>query len=190
MMRLPDVVVAVHGAFAREDIPHAIGGAIALGYHAQPRGTVEVDVDVFLPPAQAAPVVAVLETLGASVPDPLEVQKHLPVAGLRCTWAGVPVDLFFAFDAAFFAVVADRTLQLPFADSTGTIHDLPFISAEDLTIFKIRFDRPKDWVDIEAMVDAGPLDVEYVQRWVLHLGGEGEWPRLQRLLALAGRRPC
>ena len=190
MRRLPDVVVAVHRALSEGQIPHAVGGAIALGYHAAPRGTVELDVDVFLPPAQAPRVTAALEPLGVTPPDPAAVRDHLPVAGVRCLWDDVPIDLFFAFDSDYFSVVASRVVRFPFADSKGTMHDLPFISAEDLTIFKIRFDRPKDWVDIQSMIDAGPLDADYIERWVLYLGGEREWPRLQRFLELTrGRRP-
>lgn len=187
MRRLPDVVVAVHEALEGADIPHAVGGAIALGYHAEPRGTVEVDLDVFLPPREAQRVVAALEPVGVTAPSPEAIRGHPPVAGVRFDWDGVPIDVFMAFDDEYFVSVANRVVRFPFADSTGVLHELPFISAEDLSVFKIRCDRPKDWVDIQSMLDAGPLDTDYVGRWLLHLGGEHEWPRLRRFLDLAGR---
>ena len=188
MTRLPDAVVAVHDVFTDANVPHAVGGAIALGYYAEPRATIEMDIDVFLPTPDAAGVVQVLESRGATVPDPAEITNHLPVAGLRCSWEGFPVDLFFAFDAEYFAVVESRVRLFPFADSTGKMHELPFISAEDLAVFKIRFNRDKDWIDLQTMSDAGPLDVDYVTHWVLYLGGDREWPRIRRFEALA-RRP-
>jgi hypothetical protein len=189
MIRLPDAVVAVHDTLTDANIAHAVGGAIALGYHAEPRATIEMDIDVFLPPRDAPRVVRVLEAHGAEVPEPAEITNHLPVAGLRCAWEGIPLDLFFAFDSDYFAIVESRLVRLPFADSTGTMHELPFISAEDLAVFKIRFDRPKDWVDLQAIVDAGPLDIDYVTHWVLYLGGEREWKRLRRFQAMARRSP-
>ena len=49
-MTLPERVVALHRALARSRLPHAFGGAIALAYWTQdPRGTSDVDVNVFIP---------------------------------------------------------------------------------------------------------------------------------------------
>ena len=50
--------------------------------------------------------------------------------------------------------------------------------------FKTFFNRPKDWVDFEAMLRQAPLDWEYVHKWLLHLHGENAWPKPQRLLRL------
>jgi len=49
---------------------------------------------------------------------------------------------------------ADHALMVPFADAA-----LPILGSTELTVFKMRFSRPKDWVDIQAMFDAGSLDV-------------------------------
>ena len=38
------------------------------------------------------------------------------------------------------------------------MHELPFLSAEDLAVFKMTIDRPKDWVDIGPMLEHRPLD--------------------------------
>jgi hypothetical protein len=34
------------------------------------------------------------------------------------------------------------------------------------------FDRPRDWVDIEAMVEARSLDIDEAKRWVVEIVGE------------------
>ena len=48
---LPEKVAKLHETFERHGIPYAVGGAIALDYYiAEPRGTVDIDIDVFLPP--------------------------------------------------------------------------------------------------------------------------------------------
>ncbi|MHB1910692.1 MAG: hypothetical protein ACYCTI_01380 [Acidimicrobiales bacterium] len=63
---------------------------------------------------------------------------------------------------------------------------LPFLTAEDLAVFKLVFDCPKDWVDIEAMLRAGSLrDLAYVERKALEMKGPRFWPSLSRLAALA-----
>lgn len=69
-------------------------------------------------------------------------------------WDDTPVDLFFAA-GEFHAAVGRRRRVVPFGAATVRV-----LSAEDLAVFKARFDRGKDWVDIETMVEAGALDVE------------------------------
>ena len=59
---------------------------------------------------------------------------------------------------------------------------LPFLSAEDLCVFKLSFGRPQDWVDLAAIAAARPsLDVEYVERQVIGLRGPTMYPRVARM---------
>ena len=51
---------------------------------------------------------------------------------------------------------------MPFGDAT-----IPILAAEHLIVCKAVFNRPKDWVDIDAMLRGGAeLDVAEVLRWV------------------------
>ena len=34
---------------ALSELPHAFGGALALAYYAEPRSTIDIDVNVFIP---------------------------------------------------------------------------------------------------------------------------------------------
>lgn len=45
---------------------------------------------------------------------------------------------------------------------------LPVLSVEDLIICKAAFNRPKDWIDIEAIFDVqdGDLDTAHLRRWL------------------------
>lgn len=95
------------------------------------------------------------------------------------------MDLFFSYDDEFFASVQDRTEEHLFINSAGARFLLPFLSAEDLVVFKITFDWAKDWVDIESILEERPLDTVYVQRWLLHLRGDRVWPSVRRFLDLA-----
>jgi hypothetical protein len=42
-----------------------------------------------------------------------------------------------------------------------------------LAVFKAMFDRPRHWVDIEAMVEARALDLGEASRWVAEMAGAG-----------------
>ena len=44
----PEIARAIADALEERGIGYAIGGAIALGYYAVPRATVDVDVNVFV----------------------------------------------------------------------------------------------------------------------------------------------
>ena len=46
-------------------VPYALGGAMAFGAWAEARGTKDVDINVFVEPAELEPVFQVLEKLGA-----------------------------------------------------------------------------------------------------------------------------
>jgi hypothetical protein len=95
----------------------------------------------------------------------------------------VVIDLFFAFDELH-GVVLDRAVVRPFIHS-GVRHELRFLSAEDLTIFKMSSGRTKDWVDIYAMVTAGtPIDADYVERELVHFKGPTAYPSVARLRAM------
>lgn len=184
-MNFVDKVVELHAHLADARIPHAFGGALALAYHARPRGTTDIDVDLFLPPKRADEVFAALAPVGVSAPD--EGEQAPPAAGRRGWWDGTAVDVFFAYDEEYFGAVARRAEHHLFLGTGGGEHHLPFPSAEDLAVFKVTFDRPRDWVDIEEMLRFAPLDLAYVEWWLLHLGGERMWPRLRRFTELAAR---
>ena len=64
-------------------VAHAFGGANALAYYADPRGTNDVDVNVATRFDQAGVVLDALAATGFSVEgDPTTL---LPAAGIRCT---------------------------------------------------------------------------------------------------------
>ena len=171
---LPEKVLAVDRALAA--VPHAFGGALALAYWAEPRATIDIDVNVFVPTEQADAVLAPLTVLGADIGGAAdEIARD---GQTRVLWDGTPLDLFFAYDA--FHDAADRAaVEVPFADARIRV-----LSPEHLTVCKAVFDRPKDWVDIEAMVTLGTtIDVAEVLRWVGRIAGDTD-PRYERVAAV------
>lgn len=171
---LPDKIVAIDRALGR--IPHAFGGALALAYHAEPRATIDIDVNVFLPAAQADRALAPLARLGV---DTAEARTAAVRDGqVRVLWDTTPLDLFFSYDP--FHDAAERAaVTVPFA--RGTIRVL---SAEHLTVCKVVFARSRDWVDIEAMIAMGTrIETAEVLRWVGRIAGD-EDPRYDRIAGL------
>jgi len=179
-MGFVELIVAVHHHLRGAGVSHAFGGALALGYVATPRGTVDIDVNVFVPPSGMDRVAAALAPLGYRPPP--DMHERVPISGIRFVHVTepFPLDVFPSLDERY-AEVERRREHHPFGP-TGDV--LPFLSAEDLSVFKLSFGRPQDWVDVRAIAEARPtLDVEYVERQLLALRGPTMFPRVARLRA-------
>ncbi len=159
---LDEKIVLIARALAAADIPHAFGGALALAYYAEPRSTIDVDVNIFATPERAESTFAVLDSLGATV----DAAIHLPAVArdgqVRVSWGRTPVDLFFAYDPLHDAC-RDAVRQVPFGDAS-----IPILSPEHLIVFKAVFDRRKDWLDIEQILflNAGDIDRDEITAWL------------------------
>ena len=176
-MSLPEKVLALHRALAGAGVPHAFGGALALAWCTRrARGTIDVDVNVFVPPHQAPQVLAALPD-GVAWGD-ADLARIDADGQVRLWWGTTPVDLFFS-TTDFHDRAAARARLEPFLDD-----ELPFLSCRDLAVFKAFFDRTRDRADLEEMAAAGSLDVEAVLGvLVRYLGGDD--PRVARVRSLA-----
>lgn len=172
-------VVGMHEALEDADIRHAIGGALALAYHGEPRSTIDIDVNVFVPPTEAPRVGEVLGPLGV---DLTHLERAARDGQVRLWWGRTPVDLFFAYDDVHEAMAA-HVEHVPFADV-----EIPVLSAEDLVFCKAVFDRTKDWIDIDqVLLQAGPrFDAVRVRAQLDRIVGP-EDPRRRRFDEAAAR---
>jgi hypothetical protein len=175
MSELGDRLLAIHDALDAAHIPHAIGGAIALGYCTlEPRGTRDLDVNVFTGPERAKDVFAALPE-GVEFSG-LNLEQAERDGQVRLRWADTPVDLFLSV-LPFHDHVAAHVRLVPFEG-----HTIPVLSCSGLAVFKVMFDRPRDWVDVQAMVEARAIDLDEVSRWVVELVGADA--RTEKLAAL------
>ena len=186
----PQKVLAVHRALDAAAIPHAVGGALALGLYGAPRQTMDIDVNVFVSAADWPRVAAALRLPGEAAVD---VQPPLPRLDLdveieladvahdrevKLAWDENPVHLFFSYDELH-ATMPAAVREVPFAGTT-----IPIVAPEHLVVRKAMLDRPKDWPDIEAiLVATEPLDLEEIERWLERLAGPDD-PRVTKLRAL------
>ena len=168
MTSLPDKVVGVHRALARSKVPHAFGGALALAYYAEPRATVDIDLNLFVGTDRYDAVARPLGRLGAGM-DERSAALVRRDGQVRVFWERTPLDLFFDYDP-FHAAAAKRTKRVPFASTT-----IPILAVEHLIVCKVVFDRAKDWVDIDAVLALDtPVDAAEVLRWVGRVAGDSD----------------
>ena len=170
---LPDKIVALHRALEKAKVGHAFGGALALAWCTrQPRGTSDIDINVFAPPAQTG---RVLRALPREVHWLVDDRDRLRRDGqVRLWWDTTPVDLFLS-TTSFHRRASRRVRREPFKGES-----LPFLACDDLAVFKVFFDRSRDWADLEEMITAHSFDVGAVRATVSELLG-GDDTRVARL---------
>src|SRR5579863_5566452 len=95
-LALAQRVLAIHAALS--EVPHAFGGALALAYYAEPRATIDIDLNVFVPAERFSDVAAPLGALGAATDDPAVAAQVQCEGQARVMWDSTPIDLFFSYD--------------------------------------------------------------------------------------------
>ncbi len=172
-MTLPEKLVAIHRELAAAGFEHAFGGAIALAYWTlDPRGTSDIDVNVFIPAERCE---RALKALPEGIPYTAKDVATIGRDGqVRLWWEGTPIDLFFDY-VPLHSEAAKHRRVVPFEGI-----EIPVLGPVELAVFKAMFDRTRDWADIEAMIAAETLDVDSVRARLVSLAGS-EDPRVARL---------
>ena len=182
MLTAVDIARRLADALEVERIEYAIGGAIALGYYATPRATVDVDINVFVPPRQGlARVLDVLCRHGFVADRPDTVEKTAVNDGqFRGRIEGIRVDVFVPA-IAYYASLADRKRTVQLLGKPICV-----LAPEDLLTLKMMFFRRKDLADVEAVLRGGePLDLARVRETLLDFVGEDD-PRIREWDTLVG----
>ncbi len=175
-MNLPRKIVRLHQALAKAALPHAFGGALALAWcTGRARGTIDIDVNIFVDAADGQIAIDAMPNGVKHKKDDLEIL--LRDGQVRLWWAQTPVDVFLNTTA--FHVAASRRIRWEQFMNT----EVPFLSCNDLAVFKAFFNRGKDWLDLKEMQLAGTLDIGAVSAVILELLGADD-ERLERLAAL------
>ncbi len=174
-----EVARAVADLLERNGFRYAIGGAIALGFYAPPRGTVDVDVNVFVSlDDELDRLVETLEQAGFIADDsPTRLRSRAVEDGqFRGVISGLRMDVFIPA-VPFYAVLEGRRRSVTLLGAPIWI-----LGPEDLVVLKLMFFRRKDLADVEALLrDQGAsLDRDYVRRTLSDLVGSDD----ERLSAL------
>ncbi len=166
-------------ALDRLEIPFLIGGSIASGTHGLPRNTKDIDVVADLPLELVTEFCAILSPL-------FYVDADTVALAIRSGRAFNVIHLKGAFKFDMFPVGEDRFARSELARrryTTTTITGLeniefPVASAEDTILAKLAWFRKggevsdQQWHDILGVirVQAGRLDLGYLQEWAEELG--------------------
>lgn len=148
-------------------IPYAIGGAVAYGYWGAPRGTQDLDLNIFLTADDAGPALDVLMAAGVRLDRQGALASVRERGDARGAYGDMPVDVFF-LAIPMHESAARRTVLVRLLGRPITI-----LSAEDLVVLKLLFFRGKDIVDVERVLAAqgARLDRDYVRRWLVDCVG-------------------
>lgn len=125
---------------------YALGGAIALGYWGVPRGTVDVDLTLYLPFDKPSLCVLLLQDIGCSLAA-TEAAESLREHGFcHAVFNETRLDVFLPI-VPFYDLAKNRRKRMELAGRSIMIWD-----AESLTVFKMMFFRRKDLADIEQIL--------------------------------------
>jgi hypothetical protein len=176
LSELVEKLFAIHDSLTEASIAHAFGGAIALAYCTEePRGTRDLDVNIFIDAAKAGPTLSHMPH-GVRV-DRADIAKVERDGQARLDWEGTPVDVFLN-NLPLHKAVAAAVVWVPLAD-----RQVPVLDCASLAIFKAFFDRTKDWADLEAIAHATPEDIDAAAATICQLVGPDD-PAVKRLESL------
>ena len=127
-------------------LSYAIGGAIALGYWGQPRGTLDVDLTLFVDASKPSEAIWILQQLGCQFQTTLSLASFQQHGFAQVALDGVRVAVFLP-TINFYWVAKERIQSVVLADQPVRIWD-----AETLCVFKMMFFCRKDLADVEQIL--------------------------------------
>jgi hypothetical protein len=153
----------------------ALGGAIALAFWSRPRGTIDVDITLFIAPDRPTECIRLLQDMGC------ELEASSANASLRehgfCSvhYLGLSLDVFLPL-VPFYEQARARRKYVPMGNQ-----QIPIWDAETLAVFKMMFFRTKDIADVEQMlqIQGTQLDHKWVRQQLEQIYGVRD-PRVAR----------
>lgn len=174
----PDqVALALVRALDTAGMPCAIGGALALGLWGVPRGTKDVDLNVFVPEGRFADLLERLAEAGCVAPGDQPWTEETRAEFLRRAREG---EVAVAWKDGFRVDVFVPSIPF-YAEAAATVREVevegervPVLSAEALCVFKLLFFREKDLLDLRRLVarQQDALDAGWVRAQIAGMVGE------------------
>jgi hypothetical protein len=181
MSELISKLFALHDSLTAAGLPHAFGGAIALAYCTEePRGTRDLDVNIFTDSSQAKTALAALpERVSVAAADCETVVRE---GQTRLWWDDTPIDVFLNNHPLHDAVAAG-VIWVPLDE-----REIPVLDCASLVVFKALFNRTRDWADIEAVAERSPRHIDQAASTIAELLGTQD-PIYDRLSSLHASPP-
>jgi len=176
MTSIVNKILAISAALDDRRLPYAFGGALALAFCTErARGTIDIDLNVFVGQGEAERVLASLPRQIEHTEGDLRTLERDGQTRMR--WEQTPIDVFL--DTTEFHVEAAQRRKLH--DFGG--RQIPFLGCSDLAVFKAFFNRTKDWADLEEMIAIRALNVDQTIGVLVRYLGEDD-DRVERLRGL------
>ena len=176
MTSIVEKILVISATLESQRLPYAFGGALALAFCTErARGTIDIDVNVFVAQDEASRVLSSLCPPVSRSDDDLVVLER--DGQIRLWWEQTPVDVFL--DTTDFHVQVAQRRQ--FHEFGG--RQIPFLGCSDLAVFKAFFNRTKDWADLEEMIAIGALNVDQTLGVLVRYLGDDD-DRVERLRSL------
>ena len=171
------IAIVVAKVFKDANIPYAIGGALASGVWSVPRGTMDVNMNVFVlrdSTSSIRDVLDLLENKGVLFCDKNDelISKETCLISIRDGsdlngMLGLTrLDIFFSNGSpADLTLLAKERCELVDIGS----EKISFLSAESIAIFKLLWKRSKDVGDLEKLfcTQRSALDFKYIEQILL-----------------------
>lgn len=152
------VAQSLAAALDAANCEYALGGAIALGFWGTPRGTLDVDVTLFLPADQPTACVRLLQQIGCNVVADRAMRSLSEHGFCQVEFFGRRVDVFLPL-IPFYDLARLRRQVVLLGGQSVKIWD-----AETLCVFKMMFFRRKDLADVEQVLRSRGSDFD--RAWV------------------------
>jgi hypothetical protein len=169
-------------ALGAAGIPYALGGALALAVAGVPRGTRDVDVNVFIALDVLGGVIDALAAIGVTFDRDAALARAARDGMFVGTWDGMRIDVFVP--SIPFSDEAARTRVEVVVDGWRGF----FLAPEAIAVFKLLFFRAKDVGDLGQLIAVRreALDCAYVRRWLVDMMGDDD-ERVRRWDELVAR---
>jgi hypothetical protein len=136
--------------FDAHNVDYLVVGGYAVGFHARPRFTKDIDLWVGHSPENLARVRAALEEFGAPAAMLEQIESALDEDVL---WMGVPpvrIDVVKGVPGGDFSACLSRRVRTSWDGVSVYV-----IGKDDLIAIKRASGRPQDLLDVEALAESG-----------------------------------
>lgn len=161
-------------ALDKRETEYTLGGAIALGFCSRPRGTVVVDLTLFLPQDRGTEAVRLLQQIGCELIAARAVASIREHGFCRANFEGRRIHVFVEHNSFYPQAKARRRR----VDLLG--HQIAILDAETLAVFiKLMFFRPQDIVDLRNILEMqrAAFDRDWVREQLINIVGSRD-PRV------------
>ncbi|HLQ45332.1 MAG TPA: hypothetical protein VK137_11425 [Planctomycetaceae bacterium] len=164
---------------------YAFGGALALGFWGTPRGTLDVDLTLFISPKHPTECLWLMTQVGCQVDSKSATESLIELGFCHASFAGTRVDVFVP-TIPFYDLAKQRRRQVTLGSQPIWIWD-----AETLAVFKMMFFRTKDIADLENILEmqGAVFDRTWVREQIVNIFGNRD-PRLSEWDRLVERVPA